>query len=55
MILEDVQNLTDTDDYEMAGHTWKMTKDGLECKDFNGDQPKPKKWKHNHTVEVNVN
>ncbi len=55
MILDDVQNITDTDDYEMVGHTWTMTKDGLECKDFAGDQPNPKKWKHLHKVEVNVN
>ena len=55
MILSDVQNTTDTDDREMGGHTWQMTKDGLECKDFTGDQPMPKKWKRTGKYEININ
>ena len=55
MILSDVQNTTDTDDWEMGGHTWLMTKDGLESKDFTGDQPMPKKWKRTGKYEININ
>ncbi|GDX52309.1 hypothetical protein LBMAG27_13560 [Bacteroidota bacterium] len=54
MILSDVQNTTDTYDWEMGGHTWLMTKDGLECKDFSNDQPKKKKRIHGINYEINV-
>ena len=30
-MLSDVSNVTDTWDWDMLGHEWKMTKDGLEC------------------------
>ena len=30
-MLSDVSNVTDTGDWDMLGHEWKMTKDGLEC------------------------
>ncbi|MBX7109316.1 MAG: PspC domain-containing protein [Chitinophagales bacterium] len=30
-MLDDVSNVTDTWDWDMLGHEWKMTKDGLEC------------------------
>ncbi|MGB3076038.1 MAG: PspC domain-containing protein [Chitinophagales bacterium] len=30
-MLNDVSNVTDTWDWDMLGHEWKMTKDGLEC------------------------
>jgi phage shock protein PspC (stress-responsive transcriptional regulator) len=36
--LYDVQNVTDTYDYDMAGHTWKMTENGLTCMDCDGSE-----------------
>ena len=30
-ILSDVDNVTNTWDWEMGGHTWTMTEKGLEC------------------------
>lgn len=33
MILDDIDNVTDTGDEDMAGHEWKMTAHGLECVD----------------------
>lgn len=30
-MLSDVSNVTDTWDWDMLGHEWKMTKDGLQC------------------------
>lgn len=30
-MLDNVSNVTDTWDWDMLGHEWKMTKDGLEC------------------------
>ncbi len=35
MILDDIDNVTDTGDEDMAGHEWKMTLHGLECVDCN--------------------
>ena len=57
MILNDVQNTTDTGDWKMGGHTWTMTKDGLECKDFFGynpdDSPSGKDW-HTHHIHIST-
>jgi phage shock protein PspC (stress-responsive transcriptional regulator) len=39
--LFDVQNITDTYDYDMAGHTWKMTENGLTCIDCLSDEEFP--------------
>ncbi|MBA3649559.1 MAG: PspC domain-containing protein [Chitinophagales bacterium] len=30
-LLDNVHNISDTYDYDMLGHTWTMTKDGLKC------------------------
>ncbi len=35
--LYDVDNLSDTDDKDMQGHTWTMTRKGLFCKDFSSE------------------
>jgi hypothetical protein len=35
MILSNVENVTDTWDWDMADHEWLMTKDGLQCLDCN--------------------
>ncbi|MBK5285945.1 MAG: PspC domain-containing protein, partial [Bacteroidia bacterium] len=39
--LYDVQNVTDMFDYYMAGHTWKMTENGLTCLDCSSEESSP--------------
>jgi len=39
--LHRVENITDTYDYDMAGHTWKMTENGLLCLDCSGNKNLP--------------
>lgn len=46
--LYDVDNVTDTWDQDMAGHSWQMTKEGLKCLDCNFDEMEHERFKHPH-------
>lgn len=51
-MLDDVSNVTDTWDWDMLGHEWRMTKDGLECNQCPGISDKDEKSQIEKEIKV---
>lgn len=51
-MLDDVSNVTDTWDWDMLGHEWKMTKDGLECNQCPGISDKEEKSQIEKEIKI---
>jgi hypothetical protein len=51
-MLDNIANVNDTWDWDMAGHVWKMTKDGLECTDCPNDNNEESPIHEKTSVEV---
>lgn len=51
-MLDDVSNVTDTWDWDMLGHEWKMTKDGLECNQCEGISDKEDKKSKEMKIKI---
>ncbi|MBA2422864.1 MAG: hypothetical protein H0V61_06525 [Chitinophagales bacterium] len=50
-MLDDVDNISDTYDWDMLGHEWKMTSEGLECQNCS-DEPKRRTFRKETTVNI---
>jgi hypothetical protein len=52
-MLDDVENITHTWDWDMLGHEWKMTKAGLECVNCPPDEDEKTEWhSKNHNITI---
>jgi phage shock protein PspC (stress-responsive transcriptional regulator) len=56
-LLDDVDNISNTWEGDMAGRRWKMTEKGLECIDCDNLKEHPYddwRWRHKHTSHVDI-
>lgn len=51
-MLDDISNVSDTWDWDMLGHEWKMTKDGLECLNCPKDENNTTWHSKNHDITI---
>ncbi len=53
-MLDNVDNVSDTWDWDMLGHKWQMTSEGLECQNC-PEEKKRKKFRRENTVNIDTN
>ncbi|MEO6169146.1 MAG: hypothetical protein ABIO46_05305, partial [Chitinophagales bacterium] len=54
-MLDNVSNVTDTWDWDMLGHEWKMTKNGLECNQCPGISDKDDEEHDDTRIKIDSN